>query len=129
MADRIELTGVVAYGHHGVLDSEKAQGQTFSVDIVCWLNTADAARDDDLTKTLNYAELAELAHGIVTGPPRDLIETVAGEIAEEILSRYELPHAVEVTVHKPHAPIAVPFDDVAIVARRSRKDHPRFRNA
>lgn len=129
MADRIELTGLVCYGYHGVLEHEKRQGQTFTVDVTCWLDTAEAARDDDLTKTVNYAELAELAHEIVTGPPRDLIETVAGEIADSALENYDPLHAVEVTIHKPHAPIPLPFADVAVVARRSRKNRPRFRNA
>lgn len=129
MADRIELKGLVCYGYHGVLEHEKRQGQTFTVDVTCWLDTAEAARDDDLTKTVNYAELAELAHEIVTGPPRKLIETVAGEIADSALEHYDPLHAVEVTIHKPHAPIPLPFADVAVVARRSRKNRPRFRNA
>ena len=121
MADRIELKGLVCYGYHGVLPEEKKNGQTFTVDITCWLDVYEAARDDDLTKTVNYAELAELAHDIVTGPPKDLIETVASEIADLALETYEQLHAIEVTIHKPHAPIPLPFEDVAIVARRNRK--------
>ncbi|GAB3945881.1 dihydroneopterin aldolase [Corynebacterium tapiri] len=121
MADRIELKGLRAYGYHGVLAHEREFGQRFSVDITCWLDTSQAAANDDLTQTVNYAELAEMAHGVVTGQPRDLIETVAAEIAETALATYEQLHAVEVTVHKPHAPIALTFDDVAVVARRSRK--------
>lgn len=129
MADRIELTGLVAYGHHGVLPHETEHGQSFTVDLTCWLDTAEAAATDDLTKTVNYAELAQLAHDAVTGEPRQLIETVAAEIADEALARYDVLHAVEVTIHKPHAPIPLSFADVAVVARRSRKSSPRFRNA
>lgn len=129
MADRIELKGLVAYGHHGVLPHETQFGQSFTVDLTCWLDTAEAAARDDLTKTVNYAELAQLAHDLVTGEPRQLIETVAAEIAELALERYELLHAVEVTIHKPHAPIPLSFADVAVVARRSRKGRPTFRNA
>lgn len=117
MADRITLTGLDIYGHHGVLEHETAQGQTFTVDITCWL---DAPADDDLANTVNYAELAELAHRVVAGPPRKLIETVAGEIADAALARYGVLHAIEVTIHKPHAPIPVPFGDVAVTARRNR---------
>ncbi|SDL93335.1 dihydroneopterin aldolase [Corynebacterium mycetoides] len=122
MADRIELTGLKVYAHHGVLPHETQHGQAFTLDIVCWLDFADAARDDDLAKTVNYAELAQLAHDIATGTPRQLVETVATEIADTALNTYAALHAVEVTVHKPHAPIPLVFDDVAVVARRSRKN-------
>ncbi len=121
MADRIELTGLKLHARHGVLAHEAEHGQAFSLDIVCWLDFSAAAAGDDLTRTVNYAELAQLAHDIAAGTPRQLIETVATEIAEAALQRYPVLHAVEVTLHKPHAPIPLVFDDVAVVARRSRK--------
>ena len=116
MADRIELKGLECFGHHGVLPEEKEQGQRFVLDITCWLAFD---RSDELDRTVNYAELAELAHRITTGPARDLIETVAAEIADEAMARWPM-HAVEVKVHKLNAPIPLPFEDVAVVARRRR---------
>lgn len=121
MADRIELKGLAFHANHGVLAHETEFGQAFSLDIVCWLDFAEAAAGDDLTKTVNYAELADMALGIATGTPRKLIETVATEIAETALRTYPQLHAVEVTLHKPHAPIPAVLDDVSVVARRSRK--------
>lgn len=121
MADRIELTGLECFGYHGVFEEEKRQGQPFLVDLTCWLNFQQAAETDDLTRTVHYGELAELAHGIVTGPPRDLIETVAVEIADAAMAAFAQLFAVEVTIHKPRAPIPLQFADVAVVARRSRK--------
>ena len=121
MADRIELKGLAFHANHGVLDHETEFGQAFSLDITCWLDFAGAARDDDLTQTVNYAELAYAALKIATGTPRQLIETVAVEIAETAMRSYDALHAVEVILHKPHAPIPAVFDDVAVVARRSRK--------
>lgn len=121
MADRIELRGLAVHANHGVLPHETQYGQAFTLDIVCWLDFAEAAATDDLTKTVNYAELAQLAYDTAAGAPRQLIETVATEIAEAALRRYDVLHAVEVTLHKPHAPIPLVFDDVAVVARRSRK--------
>ena len=118
MADRITLTGLELYGHHGVFPEEKRDGQRFVVDLTVWLDLTAAAGSDDLTATVHYGELAELAAGIVTGPPRDLIETVAAHIADEIMARYPV-HAVEVTVHKPSAPIPLTFADVAVTVRRS----------
>ena len=121
MADRIELKGLAFPANHGVLEHETEFGQAFSLDITCWLDFAGAAKDDDLTQTVNYAELAETALRIATGTPRQLIETVAVEIAETAMRSYDALHAVEVTLHKPNAPIPAVFDDVAVVARRSRK--------
>ena len=121
MADRIELKGLKFHANHGVLEHETEFGQAFSLDITCWLDFAGAARDDDLTQTVNYAELADAALKIATGTPRQLIETVVVEIAETAMRSYDALHAVEVTLHKPQAPIPRTFADVAVVARRSRK--------
>lgn len=119
MADRIELTGLECFGYHGVFEEEKKTGQPFIVDVTCWLDTAGI--EDDLNRTVNYAELADATARIVEGPSRDLIETVAAEVAETAMQRFEILHAIEVTIHKPKAPIPRTFADVAVVARRSRK--------
>lgn len=119
MADRIELTGLECFGYHGVFEEEKKTGQPFIVDVTCWLDTAGI--EDDLSRTVNYAELADVAADIVEGPSQDLIETVAEEVAETAMQRFEILHAIEVTIHKPKAPIPRTFADVAVVARRSRK--------
>lgn len=105
MADRIELTGLECFGYHGVFEEEKRTGQPFIVDITCWSEFAEAAATDDLTKTINYAELADVAATIIEGPARDLIETVASEVADTIMETFDGLHAVEVTLHKPKAPI------------------------
>ena len=119
MTDRIELRGLKVRGHHGVFDHERRDGQDFVVDVVVWMDLDPAAATDDLTQTLHYGELAELAAGIVAGEPYDLIEKVAGTIADAVL-RDERLDAVEVTVHKPSAPIPLTFDDVAVTVRRDR---------
>ena len=121
MADRIQLTGIRVHAGHGVLPHEAEFGQPFIVDITAWLDFADAARDDNLTKTVNYAELAQLAADIVAGTRRALVETVATQIAEAAMATFDALHAVEVTLHKPHAPVGLVLDDVAVTARRSRK--------
>jgi dihydroneopterin aldolase len=120
MADRIELRGLTVHGRHGVLEHERANGQDFVVDITVWIDLADAAASDDLAGTYDYAALAQLAAEVVAGPPRNLIETVGGEIADRVMAD-ERVHAVEVVVHKPQAPIAQRFADVAVVVRRSRR--------
>ncbi|BDY27450.1 dihydroneopterin aldolase [Mycolicibacterium mageritense] len=124
MADRIELRGLKVRGNHGVFDHERRDGQDFVVDITVWLDLAAAAASDDLTDTLDYGALAQRAADIVGGTPRNLIETVSAEIADDLMSDDRL-HAVEVVVHKPSAPIPLTFDDVAVVARRSRRGERR----
>ena len=120
MTDRIELRGLTIRGNHGVFEHERRDGQDFVVDVTVWLDLAAAAASDDLADTVDYGALAQLAADVVSGPPRNLIETVAAEIADAVLADERL-HAVEVVVHKPDAPIPLTFSDVAVVARRSRR--------
>lgn len=118
-ADLVRLTGVRAFGHHGVLEHEKRDGQDFVVDVTLTLDLRPAGTSDDLARTVNYAEVAADVVDVVTGPPHDLIETVAEQIAARTLAR-PLVESVEVTVHKPQAPVGVPFGDVEVVVRRER---------
>jgi dihydroneopterin aldolase len=120
VTDRIELRGLTVRGHHGVFEHERRDGQHFVIDITVWIDLAVAAASDDLADTVDYGALAQLAADVVAGPPRDLIETVAAEIADGVMVDERL-HAVEVVVHKPDAPIPLTFSDVAVVARRSRR--------
>ncbi len=120
MADRIELRGLTVQGYHGVHEHERASGQPFVVDITVWIDLADAARSDELADTYDYSVLARQASEIVAGSPRNLIETVGGAIADQVMDDQRV-HAVEVVVHKPHAPIEQTFADVAVVTRRSRR--------
>lgn len=120
MTDRIELRGLAVRGNHGVFDHERRDGQDFLVDITVWIDLAAAAESDDLAETYDYGLLAQRAAEIVAGPARNLIETVAAEIADDVMTDPRV-HAAEVTVHKPQAPIPLTFADVAVVARRSRR--------
>lgn len=120
MSDRITLTGLRVRGRHGVFAHERQDGQEFVVDVVLWLDLAKAAATDDVAATVDYGGLAELAAGIIAGEPSDLIETVAGRIADAALADDRVD-AVEVTVHKPAAPIPQDFADVAVTVHRTRQ--------
>lgn len=121
--DQIQILGIAARGFHGVLESEREAGQDFSADVTLYLDTRAAARDDDLDETVNYALVAQDVVDILTGAPVDLIETVAEQIAAAILDR-PLVASVDVTVHKPQAPIPVPFSDVTVTINRDRLNVP-----
>ncbi len=116
--DRVTLTGLRAHGYHGVLAAERRDGQEFVVDVVCELDMSTAGRTDDLADTVDYAALASAVISDIVGDPVQLIETLAERIARTCLAAQPVL-AVEVTVHKPAAPIPVPFDDVAVTVRRS----------
>jgi 7,8-dihydroneopterin aldolase/epimerase/oxygenase len=119
--DRIALRGLCVRGHHGVFDHERADGQDFVVDVELVLDTAPAARSDDLADTVDYGALAVAVAGIVAGEPVNLIETLAGRIAAACLSDDRVA-SVEVSVHKPQAPIPLTFGDVVVTITRTRGD-------
>ena len=117
--DKITLTGLQVHAHHGVFDVEREQGQLFVIDVVAWLDLSPAALSDDLANTVHYGELAEEVVAAVAQDPVDLIETVAERVAQVVLAHTTVER-VEVTVHKPQAPISVPFADVAVTIERTR---------
>lgn len=117
--DRILLHGVRAWGRHGVLADERAAGQEFIADLELSLDLSVAAATDRVAATVHYGELAEQVAAVIGGEPVDLLETLAQRIADVALSS-ELVERVVVTVHKPSAPIAVPFGDVAVRIERAR---------
>ncbi|HET8927583.1 MAG TPA: dihydroneopterin aldolase [Microbacterium sp.] len=117
--DRIVLRGLRVRGTHGVYPTEREQGQDFVVDVTLHLPLRVPAASDDVSDTVHYGELADEIAAIIGGEPVNLIETLAQRIADAVL-RDERVHTVEVTVHKPQAPIAQTFDDVAVTITRSR---------
>ena len=120
MTDRLAVRGLALHGHHGVFDFERRDGQEFVVDLVLGLDTRPAASSDDLQETVDYGTLVDDVRKAVTEDPVDLIETLAQRIADVCLQHGRVDD-VEVTVHKPHAPIQAPFEDVALTINRSRQ--------
>jgi dihydroneopterin aldolase len=117
--DTIALTGLRAKGYHGVYESERRTGQDFVIDVVLRLDLAPAAASDDVADTVHYGELADRLIAIVTGPPVDLIETLADRLVAACLADSRVSTAT-VTVHKPQAPIAHEFADVAVTLTRDQ---------
>jgi dihydroneopterin aldolase len=119
--DTITLKGLRASAFHGVLERERREGQEFLVDVTVHLDLQRAAAEDDLALTIHYGELAEEVVAAVESDPVDLIETVAERVAQVVLT-HEAAVFVDVTVHKPNAPIAVPFEDVSVTIMRGRPE-------
>jgi dihydroneopterin aldolase len=119
MSDQLAVRGIEIRAHHGVFDFERRDGQTFFVDLVLELDTRRASESDDLSQTVDYGGLVTEVVEAAQKDPVDLIETLAQRIADVCLAQDQVA-SVEVTVHKPHAPIAATFSDVALTINRSR---------
>jgi dihydroneopterin aldolase len=117
--DTIALRGLRVRGHHGVHEHERRYGQEFVVDAVLGVDTRLAAATDDLSHTVDYGGLAASLAGIVAGEPAALIETLAQRLAEACLGQPAVTE-VEITVHKPQAPVPYHFDDVTVTIVRRR---------
>ncbi len=122
--DRIVLSGLTVRGNHGVFDFERRDGQDFVVDVALDIDTGTAAATDDIADTIHYGELAEALAAVIAGEPVNLLETLAARLADVCLADRRV-HAATVTVHKPRAPIALTFGDVAVTIRRLRPDTAR----
>lgn len=120
MSDLISLVGVQGFGFHGVFPEERSNGQTFIVDAYLSIDLRSAGASDDLTATVNYAEVADLILKEITGSPVSLLETLATRISDNILAKFLLVTGVKIVVHKPQAPIAVEFKDVSVTIERNR---------
>ena len=119
MTGQITLSGLRARGHHGVYDFERVAGQDFVVDVRLDLDLAPAVASDDVADTVHYGELADRLVAVLGGPPVNLLETLADRLLDVCLTDPRVS-AAEVAVHKPQAPIAHEFADVAVTLRRSR---------
>jgi dihydroneopterin aldolase len=120
MSDQIIISGITAMGFHGVFPEERKNGQKFIVDLKLAFDLAPAGETDDLTKTINYASVAEVTVEEITGEPVSLIEALATRISKRLLRDFSLLESVEVTVHKPEAPVSVKFSDISVVIERHR---------
>lgn len=122
--DRLSLLGMRFTARHGVLPAEKVEAQPFEVDVVLHADLSRAAETDSLAQTVDYAALHGRVRAVVQGASRDLIETLAGAVADAVLSATDpaLVSAVEVRVRKPEAPLDADLDtvEVALLRRRDR---------
>lgn len=119
--DRLTLRGLRATGFHGVLSEERRDGQEFVVDVELGVNTTAAAGSDALADTVDYGGLAGDLYAALASEPVNLIETLAERLADLCLARRGVSWTT-VTVHKPQAPLTVPFGDVSLTIHRSRDD-------
>lgn len=120
MTDKIFIRGLALHAHHGVLPYEGKVGQSFTIDLMLEIDLSTAARTDKVADTVSYDQVVAVASATFTGQKFKLIEAAAGKIAEAVLAKFSRVQSVEVTIHKPHAPIAATFSDVGVTLTRRR---------
>jgi len=120
--DRLSLVDMRFTGRHGAVEGEQEDPQAFEVDVILHANLSLAAQGDELSATVDYRVVAELARAVVEGPSVTLIETLAGDIAADILFATEasVVAAVEVSVRKPEAAVGVELETVEVTLLRQR---------
>lgn len=118
--DKIYVNQMKFYGYHGVFPEETKLGQRFMIDLTVELDLSKAGKTDDLTQSVNYADLYNTCKKVVEGETHKLVETVAERIAEEILSSFKLIERCTVKAIKPDPPIPGHYESVAVEITRSR---------
>jgi 7,8-dihydroneopterin aldolase/epimerase/oxygenase len=121
MSDHIFISGLSLHAYHGVMPYEGKVGQTFTVDLELEIDLAAAARSDKVMDTVSYDKVVDCAAKAFCAQKFRLIEAAAGRVADAVLSAFPRVHAIQVTIHKPHAPIAATFSDVGVTLVRSRQ--------
>jgi dihydroneopterin aldolase len=120
MSDQIFLTGIAGFGYHGLFDHERQNGQDFFVDVALTVDLTAASKSDDIDDTVNYAEISDLVVAHITTEPVNLIEKLAGRIADQILKDHAKVLVATVTVHKPLAPVVAVLKDICVQVTRKR---------
>jgi dihydroneopterin aldolase len=116
---KIELQGLVVFGHHGYLEEERRLGQRFLVDL--WVETGEAAvASDDIDETVDYRQLAAVVREVFSGPERLLLEGLAGGVVDAILERFPRVEGVRVRIRKPDVVLDPPVEHAALILERRR---------
>ncbi|NOY00788.1 MAG: dihydroneopterin aldolase [Verrucomicrobia bacterium] len=97
--DKIEIRGLRISAHVGVPDEERESAQELRVDLI--IHPADSLQglSDDITKTIDYHQVAMQVQAVAETGSRRLIETLAEDVAGAVLD-FEGVEAVEVKVKK-----------------------------
>jgi dihydroneopterin aldolase len=123
MTDIVFVRGLSLHAYHGVMQHEAEVGQTFKLDLELDIDLAEASLSDRLAHTVGYDQVVEVAREAFCGQRYRLVEAAAGAVADAVLNRFRQVAGIQVTVHKPHAPIAATFADVGVSITRLRRNH------
>jgi len=120
--ERISIIGLELIAFHGVNSEERRHGQVFLLDMLLEADLSRACASDNLEDTVNYAKVIKTAAAAFTREPRSLIERAAQVTAQAVLEGFPAVEAVTLRVHKPDAPVKMPFEDISIEIHRRREE-------
>lgn len=119
--DKIIIKGLKVRANHGILETEKANGQVFVLDLILDVDMSRAMWSDDLNDTVNYDEVCRVVSETMTSNTYDLIERAAGEVISTIFYVFPAVQAVELTLKKPEAPLCCKVKYAAVSMKRTRE--------
>jgi dihydroneopterin aldolase len=117
---RINVTKLALFAYHGVNDEEQKLGQRFYIDMALLVAPVAATRTDRLDDTISYEDVIHCAEDVFLEKKYRTIERAAYAVGDAIMGRFPTIQTLSVTVHKPSAPVAAIFDDVAVTVDFSR---------
>ena len=120
--DQIKIENLKVFAYHGVYESEREKGQNFFINATLYRDLKDAATEDDVELTTDYAAVCQTIKDEVTLKTYDLIETVAERVAQAILENFTKIEAVDIEVKKPQAPVPMEFDSISVKISRRWSD-------
>lgn len=120
--DKILMQNLGFYGYHGLLKEESILGQKFFLDIELDVDTKEAGLTDDMTKSVSYADVYEVVKDIVVNKRFNLLESLAENIAKEVLNKFDLVKGIMVRVKKPEAPVNGIYDYFGVEIRRTKDE-------
>ncbi len=122
MSDHIRVHRLAVFARHGVLPEEAVMGQRFFISLDATVDTRAAGATDDLTKSVSYADMADVAVDIATHRRFKLLEALAEAIATALLASFPLIEAISVRIDKPSAPVQQVLENVSVEITRRRAD-------
>ena len=120
--DRLRLRNILCHGHHGAYASERAHGVRLSFDIDLQLDLQLPAISDRLEHTIDYPAIVQLLERIQRGRQFELLESLAGSVAQAILQQYAAVQVVTIVVRKFYPPVDALMDTFEVELTRCRDD-------
>ena len=117
---RINVTKLALFAYHGVNDEEQRLGQRFYIDMSLIVAPVSATKSDRLEDTISYEDVIHCAEDAFLEKKYRTIERAANAVGSAIMEQFPTIQTLSVTVHKPSAPVAAIFDDVAVTVDFSR---------
>ena len=116
--DQIRIENLKVYAFHGCFPEERDKGQNYYVNAVLYTDIREAAAEDDIDKTTDYAAVCKLIGDVMISNTYYVIETVAEKVARAILEQFSRIEAVDIEIRKPNAPIPMEFESVSVKISR-----------